>query len=175
MNIDLVWFCRPLRTVGNGGSWKREWRRMVVRAHCDRDPLLKLTDGVAECDAPSFLSPFILILKNCIISCRIRPEYSRQMPWLTVVSKVSQNCLTVVPKLSQNHFNVVPKLRQSRSCPKLLSQSWRKVFPKLPKSCLKVCFLRSVFLLRTSLIWKMGAAAAGSLVSRKKYKISWRR
>ena len=37
---------------------------MVVRAHCDRDPLLKLTDGVAECDAPSSLAPFILILKK---------------------------------------------------------------------------------------------------------------
>ena len=174
MNIDLVWFCRPLRTVGIGGSWKREWRRMVVRAHCDRDPLLKLTDGVAECDAPSFLSPFILILKNCIISCRIRPEYSRQMPWLTVVSKVSQNCLQVVPKLSQNHFKDVPKLRQSRSCPKL-TQSFPKVAQELSLSCFKVSFLRSVFLLRTSLIWKMGAAAAGSLVSRKRYKISWRR
>ena len=43
--------------------------------------------------------------------------------------------LKCVPKLSQNHFKVVPKLRHFQSCPKLLSQSWRKVFPKLPKSC----------------------------------------
>ena len=100
MSIDLVWFCRPLRTVGNGGSWKREWRRMVVRAHCDRDPLLKLTDGVAECDTPSSFSPFITILKNWIIFCRIGPEYGHQMPWLTVLA------LRLIPSI-QNWFEGV--------------------------------------------------------------------
>ena len=105
--------------------------------------------------------------------------YSR----LKSVPKLSHGCPKVVPK----SFQCCPKVEAIPKLPKIivpkLTQSFPKVAQELSLSCFKVCFLRSVFLLRTSLIWKMGAAAAGSLVvgkdirfpggANKFWKLNW--
>ena len=32
--------------------------KIPLKAHCDRDPLLKVSDGVGECDALSSFRPY---------------------------------------------------------------------------------------------------------------------
>ena len=75
--------------------------------------------------------------RQCNDCLKVVPKLFRSCP--KVVSKLSQSCIKVVSKLSQRCSKVVSKLYQS--------------LPEKPKWCLD-----SMLWLRTSVIWRTGAA-----------------